>query len=82
MYTLSHKSYTLSKNLSNNKQAHILNGNIKINRLKILHWNKGNSLFKNKLDDIYFVLDKFQPHIMSISKANYDNKQLRTILYR
>ena len=49
------------------------NGNIKIHSLKILHWNKGNSLFKNKINNIYFILDKYKPHIMSISEANYDN---------
>ena len=46
---------------------------VKIHNLKVLHWNKVNSLFKNKLDDIFFVLKKYKPYLMSISEANYDN---------
>ena len=61
------------RKFSNNKIAHITYGNIKIPRLKILHWNKGNCLFKNKLDDLYFVLDKYKPHIVSLSEVNYEN---------
>ena len=34
---------------------------------------QGNSLFNDNLDDIRYVLDKYKPHIMSISEANYDN---------
>ena len=56
-----------------NKNAHCTYGNIKINHLKIFHWNKGNSLFSNEIDDIHILLDKFQPHIFSISEANYNN---------
>ena len=25
-----------------------------------VHWNKGNSLFKNEIDDIYYILDKYK----------------------
>ena len=45
-----------------------------------MHWNKGNYLFKNKLDDLYFVLDKYKPHIVSLSEANYDNNDRILIL--
>ena len=64
------KNYTVSKKLSSNKIAHCINGNIKMHGLKILHWNKVNSLFNNKIDDIKFILDKYSPHIFSISEAN------------
>ena len=66
--------------LSNNKISHITYSNIKIPRLKILYWNKGNCLFKNKLDDLYFVLDKYKPHIVSLSEATYDNNDRILIL--
>ena len=67
------KGYVFSKKIGINKIAYMENGNIKLHNLKILHWNKGNSLFNNKNDDIYFILDKYKPHIMSISEANYNN---------
>ena len=70
---LSKNNYAVGRKLSNNKIAHITYSNIKIPRLKILHWNKGNCLFKNKLDDLYFVLDKYKPHIVSLSETKYDN---------
>ena len=38
----------------------------------MVHVNKGNSNFENRIDDIYIVLDKLQPHILSIQEANYD----------
>ena len=38
-----------------------------------MHWNKGHGFFKNKIHDIYYVLEKYKPHMMSISEANYDN---------
>merc|ERR1711867_423504 len=49
-------SITLQNN--NNKSSHILNGNIKLTNIKIAHFNKGNSKFDNKLDDIHYIIDK------------------------
>ena len=60
-------SYPTHKN--NNKLQHILNGN---SYLSLVHWNKGKSLFHNKLNDIDMVLDKFKPHIISLCEANID----------
>ena len=54
---------------ANNKAQHILNGN---HQLNILHWNKGKSLFHNKLNDIDAILDKFKPHVISLCEANID----------
>ena len=51
------KNYSKSKKKGINKLAYIKNGNTKIHSLKVMHLNKGNSLFKNKIDDIYYVLD-------------------------
>ena len=55
-----------------NKLQHCSNGNIKGTNLSIFHWNKGNSLFVNKIDDIHFILDKYRPKVLSISEANFD----------
>ena len=57
-----------AKNL--NRSQHICNGNIKSN-LKILHWNKGNSNFYNKIDNVYTILDQNKPNIFSVVEANY-----------
>ena len=38
--------------------------------LKFFHINKGNSHFKNKVNDIQIAIDKFLPDIISISEAN------------
>ena len=58
---------------TNNKNSHISNGNIKATSIKIAHFNKGNSKFDNKLDDIHYIIDKHKPLIFSISEANYCN---------
>ena len=58
---------------TNNKNSHITNGNIKATSIKIAHFNKGNSKFDNKLDDIHYIIDKHKPLIFSISEANYCN---------
>ena len=56
-----------------------INGNVKVPTLRYLHWNKGCSNFKNKLDDIKIIIDKFRPHIFSIVEANYDLNDRITI---
>ena len=40
-----------------NKLIKIMNGNIK-NQMKILLWNKGNSLIKNKIEDIRDIIEE------------------------
>ena len=56
-----------------NNSKHIENGNISAKgNLKFYHWNKGNSNFANKLDDIKIVLQQFSPDFLSICEANYD----------
>ena len=37
-----------------------------------MHFNKGNSYFKTKINDIYLIIDKFSPDFLSLSEANYD----------
>ena len=53
----------------NNKMQHIINGNYHLN---ILHWNKGNTLFTNKITHIDQIMDKYRPHIISLCKANIE----------
>ena len=40
------------------------------NKIKIIHWNKGNSNFSNKLDSIYEILDTKKTDILHIAEAN------------
>ena len=37
----------------------------------MITWNKGNSNFSNKRDDICITLDRFNPDIFSIHDANF-----------
>ena len=56
---------------NNNKLSHMTNGN-KSEAIKVLHWNKGPSLFKNKIDHLGLIIDKYKPNIISLSEANYN----------
>ena len=68
----SHFSLCLSR--ENNRISHIYNGNIfKKGGIKLVHINKGNSNFENKIDDINLLLDTFKPNILSIQEANFDD---------
>ena len=53
--------------------SHYLYSNIKLTNIKIAHFNKGNSKFENKLDNIHYIIDTHKPQIFSISEANYCN---------
>ena len=53
----------------NNKSSHSLYGNN--SNYSLLHWNKGNSYFHSKIDDIYYAIDLNKPDIFSIAEANY-----------
>ena len=65
------RSYSLYLQKSRNKLCHSKYGNrTKTFGLKLLHLNKGNSYFKNKINDIQITIDKFLPDIISISEAN------------
>ena len=63
-------NFSITRQNNNNKLSHILNGNIKLTNIKIAHFNKGNSKFNNKIDNIHYILDKQKPLIFSISDAN------------
>ena len=52
-----------------NRIQRAMNGN-RVNQLKIVHWNVGPRLWKNKLDDIEALLTEFTPDLCFISEAN------------
>ena len=50
---------------------HTMHGNrVKTFGIKLLHVNKGNSHFRNKINDIQIMLDQLNPDIISNSEAN------------
>ena len=56
-----------------NKINHILNGNIsKKGNLSLYTWNKGNSCFKNRRNDILVTLEKYKPDVFTIHEANFN----------
>ena len=67
----SERNFSLYLKKSQNKRSHSIYGNrVKTFGIKFLHFNKGNSYFKNKVNDIQISIDKFSPDIISISEAN------------
>ena len=63
---------------SSNKINHSTNGNIsKKGTLTLFTWNKGNSTFKNKRDDILVTIERYRPDIFAIHEANFDLKNDR-----
>ena len=56
---------------NNNKTNHMKYGN-KSDSIRVLQWNKGPSLFKNKTDHLKIIIDKYKPNLISLSEANYD----------
>ena len=66
-------NFSVALQNNNNKLSHISNGNIKLTNIKITHFNKGNSKFDNKIDDIHYIIDTHKPLIFSISEVNYCN---------
>ena len=58
---------------SGNKIMHSLNGNISKNgSYFLLNWNKGNSTYSNKKDNISITLDRYKPDFFAIQEANYN----------
>ena len=62
-----------------NKNNHMKNGNIQsktiksVKSLKIMHFNKGNAKFINKLSVIEEIIEKHSPDIFNIAEANIEN---------
>ena len=56
-------------NKDRNKAQRSTNSNIS-NQIKIVHWNLGSRLWKNKLLDIQSLLNEFKPDLCYISEEN------------
>ncbi len=66
-------SYFKTCQEASNKNNHILNGNISNKgNFSLFTWNKGNSTFKNKRDDILVTIERYKPDIFAIQEANFD----------
>ena len=56
-----------------NRVIKAINGNISKNgSYFMMSWNKGNSKFTNKRDDISITLDRHMPDILAIHEANFN----------
>ena len=65
-------TYSRVIQVSNNRTNHILNGNItKKGNLTFFTWNKGNSSFKTKRDDILITIERYKPDVFAIHEANF-----------
>ena len=53
-----------------NRKMHAMMGNNTAN-YNLLHWNKSNSNFNNKTNDINEIIDLFRPHFFSLVESNY-----------
>ena len=51
--------------------AKYVNGNKKEKGIRIMHWNKGSSFLHNKINEIETVIEKYRPHILGLSEANF-----------
>ena len=80
LYIIMSKSYARVQPIPNfrkvnNRLAHSYNGNKNKNKnVNFLHWNKGNSLFKNKSEEIKILCKQHRPDIFSICEANLQHK--------
>ena len=59
-----------------NKIVKAINGNISKNgSYFLMSWNKGNSKFSNKRDNILITLDRHMPDIFAIHEANFNGNR-------
>ena len=66
-------SYERVSQVQCNKVMKSINGNISKNgTFFMMSWNKGNSKFSNKRDDISITLDRHLPNFFAIHEANFD----------
>merc|ERR1712055_912509 len=63
-----------SDNIKRNKNIKIKNGNIN-NNIKIISWNKGNSLAGNRMNELKLILKRDKPEIFFINEFNLDFNQ-------
>ena len=51
--------------------ARYTHGNRRHHGIRILHWNKGPSHLENKKNEIQAIVNKYHPHILGLSEANF-----------
>ena len=57
--------------VNHNFRSRYVNGNIKKNGIKILHWNPGSKHLHNKLVNIESLINTYKPGILGISESNF-----------
>ena len=57
--------------MNHNFRSRYINGNVKKNGIKILHWNPGSKHLHNKLVNIESVVNTYKPGILGISESNF-----------
>ena len=76
IFFLTYSTFSDIKQKKHNKILHLINGNKKINNLKLLHTNKGPAFFEKKIDDMCYIIDKYCPDIMCIAEANIHKNKM------
>ena len=75
LWNIINSSFSKILQSKNNKINHMVYGNISgIGTYKFLTWNKGNSNFSNRRDDVIISLHSHNPDIFAIHEANYSIK--------
>ena len=57
--------------VNHNFKSRYINGNIKKNGIRIIHWNPGSKHLHNKLVNIESLINMYQPGILGISESNF-----------
>ena len=74
---LAENNYSKYLQKYNNKLIKIINGNrVKLNKIKIMQYNKGNSNFSNHIQHFQNIMDAHDPQIMCVSEANIKSKDV------
>lgn len=60
-----------------NKKIKSINGNIKCNKnkIRIMQWNKGNSLIKNTINEIRDMIEEHKPEVFIINEFNLNKDE-------
>ena len=57
--------------VNHNFRSRYVNGNIKKNGIRIIHWNPGSKHLHNKLTNIESLINMYKPGILGISESNF-----------
>ena len=71
-------SFAKTKQSKNNKITHSLKGNISgIKKLKLMQFNKGSALFKNRIQSLERLISVEKPDILCLSETNLDKNDIQ-----